>query len=97
MPQHAPEYAGSMDTGNTSSQNIPAEDGEQLAVEPLKPKRTPRTVMEMERLLAALQVAMGMDLNSAKQEILHRLRAVESSVELMAQDMARKEDDPTRR
>ena len=59
-------------------------------IEPLKPKRVSRTVAEIERRLAALQVALATDLDLLKREIIERLGAVENALEVMARELARK-------
>lgn len=68
------------------------QNGGGYTVEPLKPKRPSRTVKEVEALLAALQVAISTDMNSAKKEILDRIGAVETSVELIARELANRKD-----
>lgn len=91
LPRHLLAYAGGMDANNTPATNggqAAPEHGGGYSVEPLKPKRPSRTVKEVEALLAALQVAISTDLNSAKQEILERIGAVETSVELIARELA---------
>ncbi len=71
---------------------VPLKATGDLVIEPLRPKRVSGTLRETERLLAALQVAVSTDLDLAKREILERIAAVETSVEAIAREMARRND-----
>ncbi len=86
-----------MDTGNLFSPGdtkpSPGEGGE-VTIEPLKPKRPSRTVREVESLLAAFQVGISTDMNQTKEEILQHVRDLQSAVEAIARELARRLSDP---
>lgn len=85
-----------LDTSAPHNRRVPPEHDDEWAVEPLKPKRTPRTLKEIERLLAGLHIAIATDLDVAKREILQRIAAVETSVEAIARNMTRRDSEETR-
>lgn len=86
-----------MDVGNTppqqTEQPLFPEPGGEWEVKPLKPQRPSRTIKEIESRLTALQVAMSMDLDLAKREILQAVRNMQASLEAIAREMERKITD----
>ncbi|MHB8523497.1 MAG: hypothetical protein ACYDH9_22440 [Limisphaerales bacterium] len=86
-----------MDAGDTPKLNdgqLFPERGRGLTVEPVKPKRPPRTVKEIEALVVGLQVALVTELNATKEEILHAIREGQAAVEAIAREMVRSLDKP---
>lgn len=86
---------GNMDS-NTQPQmggdRLFPESGDQLTVEPLRPKPS-RRAKELERLFEGLRYALATDLDLAKQEVLQKIREVSTSVDLIAQELAQEQRD----